>query len=164
MVLHVGKEPGQKIWSSGLLFRSAVNNNIHGICSEVKSSPREIYVSLVFLDAALGLCTWTLNSCLFQPPRRPHQRAHIFAVHWSLTPLTSDSFIRDLLGFKNLVLANSFSFLSKTSVTKLFLTSIKIKHYRMVTKTSTSGFFVLCIYNVLRSADIKFLHNRKINM
>lgn len=91
------------------------------------------------------------------------QKTHIFAVDWSLTPLTSDSFIRDLLGFKNLVLADSFSFLSKTSVTKLFLTSKKSNTTEWLPKQSTSGFFVLCIYNVLRSADIKFLHNRKIN-
>ena len=115
IVLHMGKETEQQVRSPGLLCRCACgNNNTHGECREVKSSIREIYVSLLFLSAALGLCTCTLHPCISLPSKSPHQStpAEKSNLCWWIEvqlPSLQTSFIRDFLGFKNLLTAKPFN-------------------------------------------------------
>lgn len=125
IVLHRGKATGPQVWCPGRLCRSARgNNDTRGECREVRSSIMEVCVSFFFLGAGLSLYTWTRHPCVpaFQESSWKHfcfrkAESLLGGLRSNRTPRPplQTSFIRDFLGFKNLVAANPFNSLSKTS-------------------------------------------------
>lgn len=165
IVLHVGKKLDKRFYL--LVYCQEVltaNNNTCGVFRELKSLTREVYVSLLFLDVALGRCIWALHSCLLCHSKVLNkcllQKSHIFADglrsnHPPFLPLLQTSFI---LGFF-LVLANPFSSLFKTS---------QLPTISYLSKPNTTDDYQvkvlvfalhLCLCNILRPACIKIHSN-----